>query len=138
MAVLQKGATDLIASHPPSSEPLLTEIDTPGGLKRCGGQGDILSGAVAAFLAWGKCHETGAFEVEKIPEAQNGKLPVPSIPFLAAAGGAMLTRATSNIGFSKLGRAVVTENLIEEIGGAFEKVFGKGERGSGRDEAAKL
>lgn len=118
---------------------MLTEVDIPGGLKRCGGQGDILSGAVGAFLAWGKCHETGAFEADKdTPEAKSGKLSVSSIPFLAATGGAMLTRATSNIGFGKYGRALVTENLIAEIGGAFEKLFGRGERGSGKDEAAKL
>lgn len=36
-------------------------MDVPGGLKRCGGQGDILSGNVGALLAWGKCYETGAF-----------------------------------------------------------------------------
>jgi ATP-dependent NAD(P)H-hydrate dehydratase len=37
------------------------EIDVEGGLKRCGGQGDILSGTIGCFLAWGKCHEDGAF-----------------------------------------------------------------------------
>lgn len=39
----------------------LVKVDTPGGLKRCGGQGDILSGAVGTFLAWGRCYEDGAF-----------------------------------------------------------------------------
>ena len=37
------------------------EVDVEGGLKRCGGQGDVLSGAVGAMLAWGKCYEDGAF-----------------------------------------------------------------------------
>lgn len=37
------------------------EVDVEGGLKRCGGQGDVLSGCVGTFLAWGKCYEDGAF-----------------------------------------------------------------------------
>ena len=36
-------------------------VDTPGGYKRCGGQGDILSGAVGTIMAWGKCYEEGAY-----------------------------------------------------------------------------
>lgn len=37
------------------------EIDIQGGYKRCGGQGDVLSGCVGTILAWGKCYEDGAF-----------------------------------------------------------------------------
>jgi len=39
----------------------VVEVDVEGGLRRCGGQGDVLSGAVGAMLAWGKCYEGGAF-----------------------------------------------------------------------------
>ena len=68
--MLQKGGHDIIATDtsgaddnaaheaskiskddPEESEVIV--VDTPGGLKRCGGQGDILSGSVGAFLAWG-------------------------------------------------------------------------------------
>lgn len=52
LVILQKGAQDII------SNARRTEIlNVPGGLKRCGGQGDILSGTVATFLAWGKVYE---------------------------------------------------------------------------------
>lgn len=79
VTVLQKGAEDLIATNTtdsskseahdvskiPDNEPLdedkVTKVDAPGGLKRCGGQGDVLSGCVGTWLAWGKCYETGAF-----------------------------------------------------------------------------
>jgi ATP-dependent NAD(P)H-hydrate dehydratase len=37
------------------------KVDVPGGYKRCGGQGDVLSGTVGTFLAWGKCYEDGMF-----------------------------------------------------------------------------
>jgi ATP-dependent NAD(P)H-hydrate dehydratase len=79
VTVLQKGAEDIIATNTtgasesqayeiskiPKSEPLeeneVTRVDVEGGLKRCGGQGDVLSGCVGTWLAWGKCYETGAF-----------------------------------------------------------------------------
>ena len=60
--MLQKGAEDLIAVHPSDSEPQTTTVDVKGGLKRCGGQGDVLSGTVGAFLAWGKCFEDGVVD----------------------------------------------------------------------------
>ena len=40
---------------------LVLKCDAEGGLKRMGGQGDILSGAIAAFLAWGKAYEDGVW-----------------------------------------------------------------------------
>jgi ATP-dependent NAD(P)H-hydrate dehydratase len=79
VTVLQKGPKDIIAADSTgemaSSEASqlgdtdqkfekvkeVVEVDLPGGLKRCGGQGDLLSGAVGTFLAWGKCYEDGAF-----------------------------------------------------------------------------
>ncbi len=76
VTVLQKGSVDRICTNTAkankelaalnqikegeSTEELVT-VDIPGGLKRCGGQGDILSGAVGTVMAWGKCYETGAF-----------------------------------------------------------------------------
>lgn len=79
VTVLEKGAKDIISIDTTGSEADLeasqlssadaerertketVEVDTPGGLKRCGGQGDILSGCVGTFMAWGKCYEDGAF-----------------------------------------------------------------------------
>lgn len=75
--VVQKGPSDILATNTtgPAADAAqskvpegenekleeIVEIDVEGGLKRCGGQGDILSGTVGAFLAWGKCYEDGAF-----------------------------------------------------------------------------
>jgi len=79
VVVLEKGPTDLIASDTTGEFASLeasgldeengekqrlrevVEVDVTGGLKRCGGQGDVLSGAVGTILAWGKCYEEGAF-----------------------------------------------------------------------------
>ena len=56
VTVLQKGAEDVVAYAKEEAT-----VDVEGGLKRCGGQGDILSGTVGTALAWGKCYEDGAF-----------------------------------------------------------------------------
>lgn len=73
VTVLQKGPKDIIATDSSGKSLLkgadkefekakeVVQVDIPGGLKRCGGQGDILSGAVGTFMAWGKCYENGAF-----------------------------------------------------------------------------
>lgn len=57
IVILQKGAQDIISNG------YRTEVnDTEGGLKRCGGQGDILSGTVGTFLAWGKWYVDGGLD----------------------------------------------------------------------------
>lgn len=79
VTVLQKGAKDLIAIDTSGDNAYVdmnkmsgadsnrentketVEVDVEGGLKRCGGQGDVLSGCVGTFLAWGRCYEDGAF-----------------------------------------------------------------------------
>jgi ATP-dependent NAD(P)H-hydrate dehydratase len=79
VTVLQKGAKDIISVNNMGPAANLqesrlenvneekemavetVEVEVEGGLKRCGGQGDVLSGCVGTFLAWGKCYEDGAF-----------------------------------------------------------------------------
>ncbi|KAF5373304.1 hypothetical protein D9615_007407 [Tricholomella constricta] len=96
------------------------EVDVEGGLKRCGGQGDILSGSVGTFLAWGKCYEDGAFG---LTSDQFGKITASRMPFLAAVGGSIVTRTASRLAFAKEGRGVVTQDMIPEIGRAFAELL---------------
>ncbi|KAL0953875.1 hypothetical protein HGRIS_005049 [Hohenbuehelia grisea] len=142
VTVLQKGAKDLIAVDTTGEEASLresklesadaekekaqekVEVDVEGGLKRCGGQGDILSGSVGTFLAWGKCYETGAFGDNSIPTSR--------FPLLAAVGGSMVTRTASRRAFQREGRGVVTEDMIPEIGKSFAEVFG--DKAQGQDQ----
>jgi len=133
VTVLQKGAKDVISTdstgeeadlaasqlkgaNPQSEQAKETvEIDVPGGMKRCGGQGDVLSGAVGTFMAWGKCYEDGAFGDKKLPASK--------IPLLASIGGSILTRTVSRIAFAEKGRSVITEDMIPKLGQAFVEVF---------------
>ncbi|RDX56402.1 Ribokinase-like protein [Lentinus brumalis] len=138
VTVLEKGAHDIICTNTGKAskeEAQLNKIaegesaeervvvDVPGGLKRCGGQGDILSGSVGTMLAWGKCFEDGSFG--------DGSVPPSRIPLLAAVGGSLVTRTASRRAFSKQGRGLVTQDMLPEIGGAFAEIFGEGEKGWG-------
>jgi len=141
VAILQKGESDIIAvntegaksreaheaskiSPDEAEQKEVIVVQTLGGKKRCGGQGDILSGSVGAFLAWAKCYESGAFG--------DNAIPVSRMPILAAVGASMVTRTTSRLAFEKEGRAVVTQDMLKEIGGAFAGVFGSAQQGAGR------
>ena len=64
VTIVQKGATDIIAYERPDGAKDIYHVDTPAALKRCGGQGDVLSGAVGTFLAWGKAYEEGSWTTE--------------------------------------------------------------------------
>ena len=153
VTVLQKGAKDIISvdttgpvsnlketrleNEKKKAEETI-EIDIEGGLKRCGGQGDVLSGCVGAFLAWGKCYEDGAFGYVRLSIiclyfdvivfsdiSRNPDITVSRMPLLAAVAGSMVTRTASRRAFSREGRGVVTEDMIPEIGRAFGEVFGE-------------
>ncbi|CAE6452088.1 unnamed protein product [Rhizoctonia solani] len=122
VTIIQKGSTDLIVSGDQ-----VEEINEPGGLKRCGGQGDILSGLTGTFLAWGKSYVEGGLNEG---DAQGEKIPEHRVPLLAAAGASILTRAASHKAFEKLGRGVITGDMIGEIGPAYAAKFGEqGEKG---------
>lgn len=54
VTVLEKGGVDRITN----GSKTLT-VDASGSLKRCGGQGDILSGAAGTLLAWGSVYAKG-------------------------------------------------------------------------------
>lgn len=69
VTVVQKGPKDIIAvdttgkvkDEGKEAIQEQIEIDVQGGYKRCGGQGDVLSGCVGTIMAWGKCYEDGVF-----------------------------------------------------------------------------
>lgn len=144
VVVLQKGPKDLIAIDTTGEAASLgesgirhvldeesekvkevIEVDVEGGLKRCGGQGDVLSGTVGAMLAWGKCYEDGAFGDKSISASR--------LPILAAVGGSMVTRTSSKRAFHVEGRGLVTQDMIPYLAKAFAENFGEdlqaGERG---------
>lgn len=154
--VLQKGGADVISDGKTS---LRNEVE--GGLRRCGGQGDLLSGSTGVFLAWGakweEDHKKGKGSVawnrpasgmhavadartivwidrkgETLPEGL-------SVPLLAAYAASTVTRETSRRTFERLKRQMQASDMLGEVGGAFESVFPEeGEVEGEGGEGAKL
>jgi ATP-dependent NAD(P)H-hydrate dehydratase len=107
--LLVKGPTDRITDGK-----TMYTVDEPGGLKRCGGQGDVLSGCTSTFLAWAQSvKELGKLNVEEA-----------KIPLLAAYGASTVTRRCSREAFKRQGRAMLAHDLIEEIGKSYTHYFG--------------
>nr|XP_020649959.1 ATP-dependent (S)-NAD(P)H-hydrate dehydratase isoform X1 [Pogona vitticeps] len=105
LTIVQKGERDLI-----SDGEKVFVCSHEGSSRRCGGQGDLLSGSLGVLAHW-------AFLAG--PEKTNGQN-----PFLVAAFGACsLTRQCNNQAFQKFGRSMTASDMVLEIGAAFNKLF---------------
>ena len=116
LCVLKKGEMDrIVITGAGASAPPAAEVAGGGSPRRCGGQGDVLAGAVGTWLAWaaaaGQLGEgVGAAERE-------GAL------VGAACGGALLVRGAAAAAFATAGRATLTPAILGALGGAFTTVF---------------
>ncbi|KAJ1921242.1 hypothetical protein H4219_000841 [Mycoemilia scoparia] len=112
VTVVLKGATDII-----SNGEKVFYCDEKGGLRRCGGQGDVLSGTMATFLGWGRLYERNIWrhELELDPD---------EITMLAAFAGCLLTRHASRLAYESCGRQTQTSSILEFLPEAFESRFG--------------
>ncbi|KAM9039528.1 ATP-dependent (S)-NAD(P)H-hydrate dehydratase isoform X3 [Sarcophilus harrisii] len=105
LTIVLKGEKDVISD----GEKVIV-CSHEGSRRRCGGQGDLLSGSLGVLAHW-------AFLAG--PEKTNGQN-----PFLVAAFGACsLTRQCNNQAFQKYGRSMTTTDMIAEVGIAFGKLF---------------
>jgi len=112
VTVNQKGSKDII-----SNGKEVLECEETGGLKRCGGQGDVLSGTTACFLGWAKSYEEGVGK-DADPVA------VDRMPLLAAYGASTVTRTSSKLAFEKVGRAMQTSDVLLQVGTSYSHHFG--------------
>ncbi|XP_060531214.1 ATP-dependent (S)-NAD(P)H-hydrate dehydratase [Cylas formicarius] len=79
------------------------KISGGGSGRRCGGQGDLLGGAMSTFLAWA---------LEKRWE-----------PGVACYAASKLTRDCNSRAFGKMGRSMVVTDMIKEIHDVFQEDF---------------
>ncbi|KAK8733380.1 hypothetical protein OTU49_006611 [Cherax quadricarinatus] len=107
VTIVCKGNTDIIAS----GDTVIT-CEIPGSPRRCGGQGDVLSGAAAIFLYW--AFGTAAASTEKPPYP-------PTV--VAAWGACALTRRASGLAFTQRGRGTLTTDMLQFISQAFTSLF---------------
>lgn len=113
VTIIQKGPKDYI-----SNGKTTFVSDGEGGLKRSGGQGDTLTGALGTMLAWRKAY------LDRIWEHDNDLKP-DELLALAAFGGSAVTRECSRLAFKEKGRSLQAGDLTEFVHQAFLNVVGE-------------
>lgn len=86
---------------------------TPGSLRRCGGQGDILSGSLGLFSYWANLYK----------EKEDNKSDIPP-EVIAGFAACSLTRLCSQFAYEEKGRAMVTSDMLAQVGKACQVLFG--------------
>lgn len=101
VTVLQKGSNDIIYS---GSDKLNTTVSVSGGSgRRCGGQGDVLSGCTAVFYWW-------ALRANE-PEAAK----------IACYGASFFNKHLNSETFKLLGRSMTANDMIQNIHTVFDE-----------------
>nr|XP_040056950.1 ATP-dependent (S)-NAD(P)H-hydrate dehydratase isoform X2 [Gasterosteus aculeatus aculeatus]XP_040056951.1 ATP-dependent (S)-NAD(P)H-hydrate dehydratase isoform X2 [Gasterosteus aculeatus aculeatus] len=106
LTMVLKGEHDLITD---GSKVISCSVEGSG--RRCGGQGDLLSGSLGVFAHW--AHAASAAGISRSVN--------PSM--VAAFGACSLTRQCNSQAFQRHGRSTTTADMIQEIGSAFKKLF---------------
>lgn len=104
VTLICKGSIDIITD---GNKVIFCTIS--GGLRRCGGIGDVLAGIVGTFAAWANY---SLEEDEEVPRMM-----------LAAYGGCALTRDCTFRCFVEKGRSMVAHDIVSYIGPIFKKNF---------------
>ncbi|KAI1928713.1 hypothetical protein LOZ58_002605 [Ophidiomyces ophidiicola] len=142
--IIQKGVHDII-----SNGVLSLISDSQGGKKRCGGQGDTLTGALGTFLAWRKAYHECLWDIgemaplnqeiaetranieaelyDEFSKEQERKMSPTTTLLLAAWAGSAITRECSRRAFIAKGRSMQASDLTEEVHGAFLDLIGEPE-----------
>ncbi|XXG89249.1 hypothetical protein AAC387_Pa12g1298 [Persea americana] len=107
--ILRKGKGDLI-----SDGDAFVLVNNDGSPRRCGGQGDILSGSVAVFSSWAR-QKASALNEDPSNSVQNPMV-------LGCMAGAVLLRKAAALAFANKKRATLTTDIIECLGMSLEKI----------------
>jgi ATP-dependent NAD(P)H-hydrate dehydratase len=112
ITIVRKGNDDIITDG--HSVITCNEMGSP---RRCGGQGDLLAGAISTFAYWSQ----KAFS-EKTPSA-DPSLQKYSPNIVAGLGACMLARRCARLAFQKYSRSTTTSDIIKEIKNAFSSLY---------------
>ncbi|XP_066583365.1 ATP-dependent (S)-NAD(P)H-hydrate dehydratase isoform X2 [Prorops nasuta] len=105
--ILHKGAKDVIADSQKGTD--IISCGLAGSGRRCGGQGDLLSGAVSVFWWWAL--STGNKESD-VPPA-----------ILACYSASRLTRECNAAAYKLKFRSMLTTDMLEQIQPVFTRIF---------------
>ncbi|KAG0047679.1 hypothetical protein BGZ83_007304 [Gryganskiella cystojenkinii] len=109
--VVQKGSVDLISN---GQKTVAASLE--GGLKRSGGQGDILTGIIAASLAWGVAYQKNIW-------THSHEVPKEDVALTACFGACLINRHCSLLTYQKYGRAMQASDVLPQIGPFFETFY---------------
>ncbi|XP_061347890.1 ATP-dependent (S)-NAD(P)H-hydrate dehydratase-like isoform X1 [Gastrolobium bilobum] len=109
VTILRKGKSDLI-----SDGDTVKSVSIYGSPRRCGGQGDILSGSVAVFLSWARQHVAST--------DPNSNLSCKNPAVLGCIAGSAMMRKAASLAFSHKKRSTVTGDIIECLGKSLEDI----------------
>lgn len=108
VTIMRKGKADVI-----SDGKTVTQVSTFGSPRRCGGQGDILSGSVAVFTSWARY-----FILSNEQPTEKRVNPMT----LGCIAGSLLLRKAASLAFEKNKRSTVTTDIIEFLGKSLEDI----------------
>lgn len=112
VTVLAKGPEDII-----SDGHRLLRCTEQGSPRRCGGQGDLLSGSLAAFAFWShSAHDTPGDASQR----QNSDY---GPTMIAALGASLLVRRCGRLAFQKMARSTLASDMLAEVRTAFSMLF---------------
>jgi ATP-dependent NAD(P)H-hydrate dehydratase len=115
--ILAKGKVDVI-SAPRGIGSVIS--DWKGGLKRSGGQGDTLTGALGTFLAWRKGYLDGLWG-----EEEKERMGPEETMLVCAWAGSAVTRECSRLAYLEKGRSMQAGDLTEKVHEACLNVIGE-------------
>lgn len=104
---------------------------TEGSLRRVGGQGDTLAGAIATMLVWGTHYTQGFWQSISGPGESGGnqaleatrEVTEDNTPLLACYAACSLVRTASRLAYARYHRAMQTSNVHEFLGEAYHELF---------------
>ncbi|XP_023752102.1 ATP-dependent (S)-NAD(P)H-hydrate dehydratase isoform X1 [Lactuca sativa] len=104
VTILRKGQSDYI-----SDGEAVRSVSIYGSPRRCGGQGDILSGSVAVYVAWAR---------ELVSKGKVDANPT----MLGCIAGSTLMRKAASVAFEDKKRSTLTTDIIECLGRSLEAI----------------
>lgn len=115
VTVFKKGPIDEVYSADPEVQ---WKSNVGGSGRRCGGQGDLLSGAIAVMMNW-------TFTNKDKIEIETCRDKVLLSSSLSCYAASRLIRLCNEKAFAVRGRSMVASDMIEYIHESFEHFFGK-------------
>ncbi|KAL6185836.1 hypothetical protein ACLB2K_041959 [Fragaria x ananassa] len=107
VTILRKGKVDLI-----SDGETVESVSIYGSPRRCGGQGDILSGSIAVFLSWAR----------QTIRDENLSISSRNPTMLGCIAGSTLMRKAASLAFETKKRSTLTTDIIECLGRSLQDI----------------